>query len=170
MFPEPRWSRPECSSITLGSGWGLIQTPGLVPELVLELTRVRGLSRELMSELILAAGLTLDQVTELATVLGGTYSKPRGGPGFGSSSGARVTSSCRACAGKASSSRSGSGAGARSGADDGGAGFRAGSPAGHGATRRQKVHQPRVHRLYARGCACIGYTSLSPHHSAQGRT
>lgn len=162
-------SRPECSSVALGSGWGLIQTPGLVPKLVLELTGVRGLSRELMSELVLAVGLTLDQVIELATILGGTYSKPRGDPGFGSSSGARVTSSCRACAGKASSSRSGSGAGARSGAD-GGAGFRAGSPAGHGAARRQKVHQPRGHRLYVCVCACIEYTSLSPYHLAQGRT
>lgn len=69
MFPEPRWRRPECSSIALGSGWGLIQTPGLVPKLVLELTGVRGLSHELMSELVLTPELTLDQVIELAPVL-----------------------------------------------------------------------------------------------------
>ena len=44
VFPEPGWSRPECSSVALGSGWGLIQTPGLMPKLVLELTGVWGLS------------------------------------------------------------------------------------------------------------------------------
>ena len=87
-----------------------------------------------MSELVLAPELTLDRVIELAPVLGGTGSKPRGGPGLGSSSGARTTSSCRECARKASSSRPGSGAGARSGAGSG-AGLRAGSPAGRGAAR-----------------------------------
>lgn len=69
VFPEPRGRRPECSSIALGSGWGLIQTPGLVPKLVPEFTGIRRLSYELMSELVLTPELTLDQVIELAPVL-----------------------------------------------------------------------------------------------------
>ena len=119
MFPEPCQRRPECSSTALGSGWGLIQTPGLVPKLAPELTGVQGLSHELMSELILTPQLTLDQVMELLPFSAGTSSKPRGGPGFGASSGACTTSSCQVCARKSSSSKPGSGAGARSGTNGG---------------------------------------------------
>ena len=42
--PRAALEQTECNSVALGSGWGLIQSPGLVPKLVLELPGVRGLS------------------------------------------------------------------------------------------------------------------------------